>query len=98
MPIGGGFSIYQRAAVLCLVVVCEKTLPDSRPADGDDLRVAGLFRDATPPAPPIGPSGQDGAEPDQPTDGAADLALGLPTARRDSSCPCDRSRLASRPD
>ena len=91
------FSVSQRPAVLCLVVVCEKTLSDSRLADGDDVGFAGLFRDATPAAPAVGTPRQDGAQPDQPADGVADLALGLPATRRDSSRPRDRARPVARP-
>ena len=76
----GGFR-FLKNPLFCVSSLCVKqTVPHSRAADGDDLRAAGLFRDATPPAPPIGAPGRDDAEPDQPTDGAADLALAPPTA------------------
>jgi len=91
-------AVSQRPAVFCLVVVCEKTLSDSRAAHGDDLSIAGLCRDATPTAPTPGTPNRDRAEPDQPTDGAANLALGLPAPRRDSPRPRDRARPGARPD
>src|SRR5215813_10305437 len=91
-PGGGRVPISQRPIVFCLIVVCEETLPDSRPADGDDVSAVGLFGDTTPTAPPIGASTRDAPEPDQPTDGTAHLTLGLPTARRDSSGSRARAR------
>ena len=91
-PSRGRLSVSQRPTVFCLVVVCEETLPDSRAADGDDLAPAGLFCGATPTAPTFGaPNETMPNQINQPT-AAADLALGLPTARRDSSRPRDRAR------
>src|SRR5215468_10689438 len=87
MPGRGGLPISPRPAVFCLGVVCEKALSDSGSADGDDVSLAGLCGDATPIAPTISPAKRDDTEPNQPTDGAADFALGLPTARRHSSRP-----------
>src|SRR5262249_7406317 len=91
-PGGGRVPMSQSPIIFCLIVVCEDTLPDARPADGADSSAVGLFGDTTPTAPPIGASTRDAPAPAQPTDGTAHLTLGLPTARRDSSAARDRAR------
>ena len=83
------FSVSQRAAVVCLVVVCQKAQPDWRTVDGDDPSIAGLLRDATPTSPAISHTPSDRAEPNPPTDQIADLAVGLPTLERHLPCPGD---------
>jgi len=53
------------------------------------LSTARVFRDATTTASTIGTPKRDHAKPDQSIDSAPDLALGVPTARRNSSYPHD---------
>src|SRR2546427_6021883 len=95
-PGGRGLSVPQRPVVLCLVVICEKTLSASRAVDGDDLGAVGLFGGATSGAQAISAAKRDRTEPNSPTDSTTDLALALPTARRDSPRPRHRPRQGSR--
>jgi hypothetical protein len=76
----GGFRLLNDPLFFAASLLVKKPLSDSRAAEGDDLSATGLFGDATPPAPPIDVPGGDGAKPAQPTDCAADLAVGLPPA------------------
>ena len=89
--------ISSRPAVFRLVVLCEQALPDSRAAAGSDPSAARVCCDATPMAPAMGTPRRDGTDPEQPTDGAADPAVGVPTVRRDAPRSCSGTRPRPRP-
>ena len=89
--------IAYRPAVFRLVVLCEQALPDSRAAAGSAPSAARVCCDATPMAPAMGTPRRDGTEPEQPTDGAADPAVGVPTVRRDAPRSCSGTRPRPRP-
>src|SRR5262249_54235600 len=91
-------AVAHRAAVLCLVVVGEKTLPSSRALDGDDGRCARLYGGATPATPAMGATTPDRAAAHAAPNATANLAWVLPTLGRHASRPCDGTRSRARPD